>query len=68
MADFDRLNRETREYNSRVHYENTKYGTSEYWRNYYNNQTYRENNGQYSKHYYWCGGVLKWNLLMKSKV
>ena len=52
MADFDRLNRETREYNSRVHYENTKYGTSEYWRNYYNNQTYRENNGQYSKHYY----------------
>lgn len=55
MIDFEKLNRETREYNSRIHHDaqskNVKYGTSEYWLNYYNNKTYKENNGQYSKHY-----------------
>lgn len=56
MDKFERLNRETREFNNRnVDRFNTsanKYGTSEYWRNYWNNKTYKENNGQYSKHYY----------------
>lgn len=56
MIDFDRLNRETKNYNSRIHYDTSskcnKYGTSEYWLNYYNNKTYKENNGQYSKYYF----------------
>lgn len=57
MVDFDKLNRETREYNSRVHSDYTstdtyKYGSSDYWRNYWNNRTYKANNGQYTKHYY----------------
>ena len=54
-ADFDKLNRETKDFNNRnVNRFNTsspKYGTSEYWQNYWNNQTYKKNNGQYSKHY-----------------
>lgn len=56
MDRFDRLNRETREWNARnVDRFNTatpKYGTAEYWRNKWNNQTYKENNGQYSRKYY----------------
>ena len=56
MADFERLNRETREYNNRnVDRFNTSassYGTSGYWRNYWNNKTYNSNNGQYSRNYY----------------
>lgn len=55
MIDFDKLNKETREYNSYIHYDtpssSVKYGTSEYWRNYWNNQTYKQNNGEYSNHY-----------------
>ena len=57
MVDFDKLNRETNAYNARnVSREpskaNTpKYGTSTYWQNYWNNQTYKANNKQYSKHY-----------------
>lgn len=60
---FDRLNRETRAYNNGItrqidptgnaKYESApKYGTSEYWRNYWNNQTFKQNNRQYSQHYY----------------
>lgn len=61
MDKFERLNRETSEYNNRrrnmdptgSNYGSTpKYGTSEYWRNYWNNQTYKTNNGQYSKKYF----------------
>ncbi len=57
MADFDKLNKETREYNSRVHeyynysIEQKQNPISAYWLNYYNNQTYKQNNGQYSSHY-----------------
>ena len=57
MDYFDRLNRETREFNNKnVSYLNRssseiKYGSKEYWLNYYNNQTFKKNNGQYSKHY-----------------
>lgn len=56
MIDFDRLNRETREYNNkninRFSAPNNNYGSSEYWRNYWNNQTYKANNGQFSKKYF----------------
>lgn len=57
MADFDKLNRETRDYNNRnVDRFNpsapTTYGTSAYWQNYANNQTYKQNNGQFSKHFF----------------
>lgn len=58
MVDFDRLNHKTRNFNNRnvshlCSYSGTthKYGTSAYWQNYYNNQTYNNNNGQYSTHY-----------------
>lgn len=54
MTNFDRLNRETREYNNKNvnrFNENAKYGTKEYWTNYWNNKTYKNNNGQYSNHY-----------------
>ena len=48
---FDRLNRETRDFNNRnvnrFNESSKKYGTSEYWLNYWNNQTYKINNGQY---------------------
>lgn len=55
--DFDRLNRETRDYNRRNFSQDTPTiaGTqrvfNQSWQNYYNNQTYKANNGQYSKHY-----------------
>ena len=56
MVDFDRLNRETQEYNNRnidrFNTSSSNYGTSEYWQNYWNNQTYKQNNGQYSNFYY----------------
>jgi hypothetical protein len=61
IMDFDRLNRETRDYNNGITRNisptgstgsSAKYGTSEYWRNYWNNKTYKENNGEYSRHYY----------------
>lgn len=55
MDKFERLNRETREYNNknidRFNNACNKYGSAEYWRNYWNNQTYKKNNGEYSKHY-----------------
>lgn len=56
MDKFERLNRETRDFNNRnVDRFNTaspKYGSHEYWQNYWNNQTYKQNNGEYSKKYY----------------
>lgn len=55
MDKFERLNRETREFNNRnvdrFNQSTPSYGTSEYWHNYWNNQTYKANNGQYSSHY-----------------
>lgn len=55
MDKFERLNRETREFNNRnvdrFNRASSNYGTSAYWENYHNNQTYKQNNGQYSKHY-----------------
>lgn len=58
MANFDELNRQTRDYNKYIH-ENysRKVATSNnpisnYWLNYYNNQTYKQNNGTYSPKYY----------------
>ena len=58
MVDFDKLNRQTKEYNSYLHEDyssrvsKSNNPISSYWLNYYNNQTYNQNNGQYSKHYY----------------
>lgn len=56
MIDFDKLNRETHDYNcnnvNRFNPSTPKYGTSEYWQNYFNNQTYKQNNGEYSPKYY----------------
>lgn len=53
---FERLNRETREFNNsnidRFNTATPKYGTSAYWQNYYNNQTYKQNNGAYTKKYF----------------
>ena len=55
MDKFDRLNRETREYNARnvnrFSQSTPRYGTPEYWRNHWNNQTYKQNNGEYSRKY-----------------
>lgn len=60
MVDFDALNRQTKEHNARScpapsQTTPTMRGTqrtyNEYWQNQYNNQTYKENNGTYSKHY-----------------
>ena len=55
MADFEKLNRQTREFNNRnvdrFNKSSPKYGSANYWLNYRNNQTYKENNGQYSEHY-----------------
>ena len=55
MDKFERLNRETREYNNRNvdRFNPSTKGNYTYfdpWRA--NNQTYKENNGQYSKKYY----------------
>ena len=56
MDKFERLNYETRQYNNNRPINrfnsNDKYGTKEYWLNYWNNQTYKTNNGQYSNKYY----------------
>lgn len=59
MDKIERLNRETQEWRNTFVTRpaaNTnsapKYGTSEYWLNYWNNQTYKANNGQYSKKYF----------------
>lgn len=57
MNKFDMLNQQTRAWNNGISRNISpttggKYGTPEYWRNYWNNQTYKANNGQYSKHFY----------------
>lgn len=59
MANFDELNRQTREFNAHNVSRpissasgTPKYGTPAYWQNYWNNQTYKNNNGQYSHKYY----------------
>ena len=57
MANFDqdKLNRETNEFNNRnvnrFNSSSNRYGTPEYWRNYWNNQVYKEKNQRYSQHY-----------------
>jgi hypothetical protein len=58
MDKFDRLNEETQRMRDRFvtrpsSYSNSspKYGTREYWQNYWNNKTFKSNNGQYSNHY-----------------
>lgn len=53
---FEQLNRETREYNNRnVDRFNTStksnYSKGYDWLSYYNNQTYKQNNNQYSNYY-----------------
>lgn len=55
MVDFDRLNRETREYNNRNVDRYNPSTRSNY--NYFNpcrlnNETYKQNNGKYSSKYY----------------
>ena len=55
MVDFERLNRETREYNNKNvdRYNSstkTNYNYFDPWKE--NNNTYKHNNGQYTKHYY----------------
>lgn len=55
MDKFDRLNRETREYNNRNvdRFNPSTKSNYTYFDPYkQNNQTYKQNNGQYSKHYY----------------
>lgn len=58
MVDFDRLNRETQAWrNEFVTREPSRatdpyrYGSSAYWLNRKNNETYKYNNGQYSNYY-----------------
>lgn len=55
MVDFDKLNRETREHNNRNvdrYNPSTKSNYAYFDPNKLNNQTYKQNNGQYSKKYY----------------
>ena len=55
MADFDRLNRETRDFNNRNvnRYNPSTQGNYNYFDPYkLNNETYKANNGAYSKKYY----------------
>lgn len=58
MTDFDRLNHATFDYNNGITRNidpthNTSINKiSNYWLNYWNNKTYKTNNGEYSKHYY----------------
>ena len=57
MDKFERLNRETRDWNNGVTRSldptsGPKYGTTEYWQNYWNNKTYKTNNGEYSRKYF----------------
>ena len=57
MNKFDRLNRQTREFNNRnVNRFNPStqgnYSNGNWRQNYCNQQTYYQNNGQYAKRYY----------------
>lgn len=54
MVDFDKLNRETREYNNRNvdrYNPSTKGNYSYFDTNKLNNETYKQNNGSYSNYY-----------------
>ena len=58
MDKFDQLNRETREHNARNvdRYNESTRGSytryNDYWQSRYNNETYKNNNGTYTKKYY----------------
>lgn len=61
MANFEQLNTQTREYNSRCQtppsqstptMTSSRRSYNEYWQNQYNNQTFKLNNGEYSRKYY----------------
>ena len=57
MTKFDVLNRETHDHNNGITRRidptsGTRYGTGEFWRNYWNNKTYKTNNGQFTKRYF----------------
>lgn len=57
MDRFELLNKQTRDWNNGISRSidptaGSKYGTSEYWLNYWNNQCYKRNNGEYSRHYF----------------
>lgn len=62
-VNFDRLNQQTREYNNtnfdRFNTSTPTNKISAYWQNYYNNQTFKQNNGQYSTHYWQPHGTAK---------
>ena len=53
MVDFDKLNRETQQYkNKDVNRFSGNNTYNKYDFNRRNNETFKQNNGQYSKHYY----------------
>jgi hypothetical protein len=56
MVDFEKLNRETQDHNNknvnRYNPATQQKIYNQFWQNYYNNKTYKNNNGQYSKKYY----------------
>lgn len=61
MINFEQLNRQTREYNGYCHtppsqstptMTNSQRTYNEHWQNSYNNQNYKQNNGEYSRKYY----------------
>ena len=58
MSNFEKLNKETFNHNNGISRNIspttgiTRYGTVEYWRNYWNNETYKSHNGEHSKKYY----------------
>ena len=53
MVDFDKLNRETREHNNKdLNRFNTTTNSKYNYFNYLNNQTYKQNNGIYTKKYF----------------
>ena len=51
MVDFNRLNRETREAKNNAPVNRDTSGYTSKSLNYYNNETYKANNGQYSNYY-----------------
>lgn len=54
MDKFERLNQETRDFNNKNvnRFNYSSHDSSQSWIHYHNNQTFKQNNGQYSKHYY----------------
>lgn len=55
MTAIEKMNNAAREYNnnnaSHPVYGNAFRGSNPYWLNHYNNQTYKQSNGQYSEYY-----------------